>query len=281
MIITSDGRLAQSAAPSAILLWRHMGASSAAYFWNLAAMTDCPVGAKLAAPIAGITRNFIWRQSRKDNFLSLIDQTLCLFLVQLDPLAIHFICVFIHSKKVAAIQPSQKHTNLALRPINRLRLFNAHVSGGFEILIVHRFELKRMGLFTFLKTLPNAIQRQGKVTTASLKPDLLASIGISLPNRHANRTKVRHNAIFFTITSLKQTQKTPLEKRRPSMSELIPQRTAAFIADLTAAKVRSMLILSLGLVVFINVLNSFRRCVCFKIHQEITPIKARKITTPV
>ena len=107
MIITSDGRLALSAAPSAILLWRHMGASAAAHLWNLAAMTDAQYGQNLHCQLLGSSCNLSGGKCRKDNFLSLIDQTLRLFLVQLNPLAIHLICVFVHSKKVTAFHARQ------------------------------------------------------------------------------------------------------------------------------------------------------------------------------
>jgi hypothetical protein len=104
------------------------------------------------------------------------------------------------------------------------------------------------------------------VTTTSLEPNLLASLWISLPDRHANRSKVRNNAILFPVTSLEQTQKTPVKVGRPSVSELIPQSATARVANLTTPKMRSMLILSLVFVVLINRLNSLRRGIWFKVH---------------
>jgi hypothetical protein len=107
------------------------------------------------------------------------------------------------------------------------------------------------------------------VTTTSLEPDLFASVWISLPDRYANRSKVRNNAILFPVTSLEQTQKTPVKVGRPSMSELIPQSAAARVANLASPKMRPMLIIALVFVVLINRLDSFRRGIWFKVHYII------------
>jgi len=112
--------LALGTTPRSILLWSYMATGSAADFWYLTTMTDCPVATPLALPEAGVFIKFIWRCVREHNLISFLNKSLGFLLVELDSLAIDLIRIFIDTEKVTPVDLSQMHSNLALSPVDRL-----------------------------------------------------------------------------------------------------------------------------------------------------------------
>ena len=148
------------------------------------------------------------------------------------PLCIDFICVLIHRDEQATLQAAQLHSDLALRPIDRLRFFKAEVAQCLEILLAHRLDFQRVRLGALRQSLNHAVEAQSEMPTVCRKARLHPRIRITLPDSAARSAQVLDHARLFPVACFEQTQDASLVLFAPCPAELIPECTPALVADL-------------------------------------------------
>ena len=175
------------------------------------------------------------RLIRKDDATSLVEQRLAICLVVPNSLGINLIRVLIHRDEQTAIQAAQMHSDLALRPVDRLRLLKTEVAQRLEILLAHGLHFERVRLGAFRQALNHAVEAQCEMPTVRRKARLHSRIRITLPDSAAHSAQILDDTRLFPFACFEQAQNAAIVLLVPCPAELIPKRATARVADLGAA----------------------------------------------
>ena len=247
------------AMPCAIRARGRVRACAAVDLWHSVAMANQLMIAELALkPILAIGN------ARRGGFgehdaLSLIDHCLSECRVQLHPLGVKLIGVFVDGHKQTRRDLAEQHSNMHLRPICRLGFLQAIGCQRLERLFVHRFELKRMRAGMILDPIAHAVQAQCEMAAKTRIAELPA-VRVGIPNRDPDRAQIRDEPRFCQLPGFKEPQHSPVKIGAASPPELIPQCALATVADLAAAQMGPVRIAALRLMGFIDSVYDVHGC---------------------